>query len=73
MWTGRLYLGSQSQPMDVIFDNGSDWLTIQSKECQNCQGNRFDPERSSTGKRISEQESLRVYGQAQMRGYEFTD
>ena len=53
MWTGRIYVGSQSQPMDVIFDNGSDWLTLQSKECQFCQGNRFDPERSSTGVRIS--------------------
>ena len=28
MWTGRLYVGSESTPMDVIFDNASDWLTI---------------------------------------------
>ena len=52
MWTGTVYMGSQSTPMDVIFDNASDWLTIEGKDCSDCQGNTFDIAASDTATRL---------------------
>ena len=35
MWTGTIYMG-RFTPLDVVFDTGSDWLVIESTECENC-------------------------------------
>ena len=42
MWTGSVYMGSKNQALDVIFDNGSDWLVVEGNECINCEGSTFD-------------------------------
>jgi len=31
-----MYVGSNKQPLDVIFDTGSNWFWVQSSECDNC-------------------------------------
>ena len=49
MWTGRIYVGSKNDPMDVIFDNASDWLSIEGSACTaNCEGSVFEVEKSTT-------------------------
>ena len=42
MWSGTIWMGSQSQALDVIFDNASDWLTVEGSQCQSCDGNTFN-------------------------------
>lgn len=32
----EMYVGSNKQPFDVIFDTGSNWFWVQSTECDNC-------------------------------------
>ena len=48
MWTGQILMGSQGDPIDVIFDTASDWLSVESNLCANCQGNTFTVSESTT-------------------------
>lgn len=48
MWTGEVLMGSEQQAINVIFDNASDWLTVEGSGCINCAGNTFDTEASTT-------------------------
>ena len=41
MWTGEIYMGKLSK-MDVVYDTGSDWLTVEGKDCDTCEGNTYD-------------------------------
>jgi hypothetical protein len=34
--------------MDVVFDTGSDWLTVEGTDCVGCDGNLFDGTVSGT-------------------------
>jgi len=43
MWTGAVYMGSEQKPFDVIFDNSSDWLSLEGAGCKNCEGAKYDP------------------------------
>lgn len=31
-----MYVGSDKQPLDVIFDTGSNWFWVKSVDCDNC-------------------------------------
>lgn len=35
MWTGEIYMGKLSK-MDVVYDTGSDWLTVEGAPCTTC-------------------------------------
>ena len=79
MWTGSVYMGSW-QPMDVVFDTGSDWLMIESSDCVNCEGtgNTTGQVYNTTkGEMVpgveNESMSQRFYGAAVMLGHEFED
>ena len=52
MWTGAVYMGSQNQALDVIYDNASDWLVLEGKGCTNCEGNTYDIESSSSSRQV---------------------
>ena len=41
VWTGEIYMGKFSK-MDVIYDTGSDWLSIEGADCETCDGNKYD-------------------------------
>ena len=45
-YSGPIYIGSQGQKMEVVYDTGSDWLTIESSDCQNCGGDMYKYEDS---------------------------
>ncbi len=34
-YSGPVYMGTNSQPIEVVYDTGSDWLCIESIECPN--------------------------------------
>ncbi len=47
-----MYLGSQKQMFEVIYDTGSAWLWVNDKQCSNCPNyRRFDSQASSTYER----------------------
>ena len=45
----NVFVGSDNQPFDLLFDTGSNWLWVFSEDCMNCPWvNRFDDESSDT-------------------------
>jgi hypothetical protein len=52
-------MGTEGKPMDVVFDTGSDWLSIHGTECEDCDGDKFDSYGSGT--RVSVDEVERIY------------
>lgn len=73
MWTGTVYMGSQNQALNVIFDNASDWLVVEGSSCDSCQGSTFNVESSTTGQQVNDKASYRYYGATTMRGNEWKD
>ena len=73
MWTGAVYMGSQNQALDVIYDNASDWLVLEGKGCSNCEGNTYDIESSSSSRQVGLEYSQRSYGRTKMSGTEWVD
>ena len=63
-----------NQPIDLSYDTGSDWLVVESSSCQNCLGNPYNP-RFSLGdpQQVSPYYEIRVYGQSELEGYEYSD
>ena len=45
--------------MEVVFDTGSDWLSVHGTECTDCDGDKFDAYGSGT--RVSVEEVERIY------------
>ena len=41
-YVAKLYIGSNKQGLDVIYDTGSDYLVIQADTCDNCVSDRFN-------------------------------
>ena len=42
MWVGEILMGESFEPMNVVFDTGSDWLVVQGSTCDNCEGGKYD-------------------------------
>jgi len=56
--------------MKVVYDTGSDWLTVQGKKCTNCKGKTYD---GSAGRQVEATQSNRAYGSASLDGYVYED
>lgn len=64
----EMYVGSNRQPFDVIFDTGSNWFWVQSSKCSNCPSDiSFDESSSDTLKMSKMQKSL-YYGSGSVTG-----
>jgi hypothetical protein len=50
MYVGSVYMGSQKQRLDIVFDTGSDWLVLESKTCTNCVSTLYNSDASTTFK-----------------------
>ena len=68
-----MYIGTPPQEVSLIFDTGSDWLTVESSSCGNCHGVNFDQDASNTFKFVGEDTSQREYGSATLKGIEVQD
>lgn len=69
----RIYIGSNQQAFDMIFDTGSNWLWVMSEHCTNCPPNaRFDDEGSSTYESSRAVDYL-YYGSGDVYGNVVTD
>ena len=66
-----IYIGSNQQPFEMIFDTGSNWLWVDSDECLNCPYGmpRFKDEQSTTYE-LDElgQNTYLYYGTGQVKG-----
>jgi hypothetical protein len=53
MHVGTVYMGSNKQPLEVVFDTGSSYLVLEGVQCNGCVSTPFDPSGSTTYERIS--------------------
>lgn len=72
-YSGPVYIGSKGQYLEVVYDTGSDWLCIESSECEAGKGPKFESKESTSFKRVGSKDSLREYGSATLKGQEVTD
>ena len=59
MWTGKVLMGSEKTEFDVIFDNSSDWVSIEGIMCAECEGDKYDPSTSTASKQVGIDDSYR--------------
>eukprot|EP00347_Sterkiella_histriomuscorum_P006557 403352320 len=70
----QLYIGSQKQPFNVIFDTGSAWIWVQSIDCISCPSvNLFDPFTSTTFSYLSYNPIKITYGTGSIVGFKGQD
>jgi len=68
-----VYIGSDNQPFDLIFDTGSNWLWVNGRFCENCNNKpRFD-ERTSKNHRFFDVLVDLHYGSGDVYGYNSID
>lgn len=70
-----MYVGSKKQKFDVIFDTGSNWFWVQSKECENCPGKDSFDENASVTFKFDDTEDIQTlqYGSGAVAGAVCTD
>lgn len=60
--------------MEVVYDTGSDWLTIEGHNCKNCGGNTYNTAQSTTFKLLELEQSVELaYGSADLHGLRAQD
>ena len=60
--------------MTVVYDTGSDWLTIEGRDCHVCGGNLFDQHKSNTFQFLERTQSTNLeYGSAMLKGLRASD
>ena len=66
-YTAPILMGSDNQPMEVVWDTGSDWLTVEGDFCSQCQGNTYWNGASTTFEFLEETQSVDLeYGSASL-------
>jgi hypothetical protein len=67
-YIGSLYIGENTEPLDMVFDTGSDWLVVASHECATCNGRKYNHASSSSLKTYYNEDKI-IYGSARADGY----
>jgi hypothetical protein len=73
MWLGNVVFGTNREEMSLLFDTGSDWLTVKGSTCTTCTGKKYNISESLVSREIGLERSERYYGSAMMEGTEYTD
>lgn len=47
-WTSPIYMGSNFQQINAVFDTAYDWTVVQNPSCSSCHGTTFEPTTSGT-------------------------
>jgi hypothetical protein len=70
----KIYVGSQKQEFDMIFDTGSSWVWVGSDMCNNCANSKkFNFDKSSSFMQLTPYLSHLGYGKGHVWGYDSTD
>ena len=70
----NVYIGSNHQPFDLLFDTGSNWLWVFSEDCINCPlVNRFDEDDSKSFELVNQYKTSLYYGSGSVEGYEIDE
>ena len=72
-YSGDIFVGSKGQSHEVVYDTGSDWLCLESSDCEQCQAEKFKYKESASFKQLQSESSVREYGSASLMGFEVTD
>ena len=73
-YLSTIYFGTpESQEATVVFDTGSNWLTVTSNMCINCNTKAYDVNSSLTAIRIQQDPFEQKYGSANLTGYIWND
>ena len=70
LFTGKVLMGQARTEIDVVYDTGSDWLSVPDVTCLACEGQVFD---SSGSTAVNPALDRRVYGSARLLGSTFSD
>jgi Eukaryotic aspartyl protease len=73
LYTGTVYIGSDKQSFELIFDTGSDWLVVEDLNCATCESKRFNKTTSTTFEVNSTATKALNYGSASLKGYTGND
>ena len=71
----KIFIGSQREEFNLIFDSGSAWVWVGSENCSNCARgqNKFSHSKSLSYKQRAQYLSTLKYGRGQVWGYDSTD
>ena len=70
----RVYIGSDKQPFDLIFDTGSSWVWVGDDLCMTCaNSHRFNHTASDSFNQLSPRIKTLHYGRGTIVGYDVTD
>ena len=76
-YLGKVFIGTyengEATPGTVVFDTGSNWLTMTSDKCTNCTSKVYDSEHSTTNTLVQDEVINQLYGSANLTGYEYND
>lgn len=62
-------VGTPGQTLRILIDSGSDWFWVTTEKCRQCGGiKRYDHTKSSTYKKIGDDEVFLRYGSGDCRG-----
>jgi hypothetical protein len=71
-YLANMYFGNPSQEATVVFDTGSNWLTVTTELCDSCKSNSFITTKSSTAE-TSKDPIEQKYGSASLEGLIYYD
>mmetsp|Transcript_11215 Transcript_11215/g.15120 ORF Transcript_11215/g.15120 Transcript_11215/m.15120 type:complete len:110 (-) Transcript_11215:1150-1479(-) len=62
LYSGSIYVGESNMELKLIYDTGSDMMLIEGRDCDDCLGNRYDPNTSSYYAIVNPRTTQRKYG-----------
>jgi hypothetical protein len=65
-WTGKVYIGSDKQVNEMVYDTGSAWLVVETAGCATCLNATYTGETSTNYKQLTRAEAQLTYGSAQI-------
>ena len=71
----NIFVGSNRQIFEMIFDTGSSWVWVQSEDCRRCMKNdhKFSADHSDSYMQLSDEPTELNYGKGSVIGYDSKD
>lgn len=74
LYTGPMFIGSNQEQEELIYDTGSDWLVVEGADCRSCWGSNYNATASTSWEADAEPKmDTLMYGSAYIEGMTGTD